>query len=132
MAGLACGEPNTISWDILKNHVTTFVSADDPITVRGMRMLAAPLKGDAPIVSGESGAVPFGTLATIMLSDECKELRDQLDLNENSQVLRIFNRRRYRSRPLQKYRLAGIRKIKQLKKQTYKRREYHDCKLRQN
>ncbi len=21
MAGLACGEPNTISWDILKNHV---------------------------------------------------------------------------------------------------------------
>ena len=87
MAGLACGEPNTISWDILKNHVTTFVSADDPITVRGMRMLAAPLKGDAPIVSGESGAVPFGTLATIMLSDECKELRDQLDLNENSQVL---------------------------------------------
>ena len=58
MAGLACGEPNTISWDILKNHVTTFVSADDPITVRGMRMLAAPLKGDAPIVSGESGAVP--------------------------------------------------------------------------
>ena len=68
MAGLACGEPNTISWDILKNHVTTFVAADDPITVRGMRMLAAPLKGDAPIVSGESGAVPFGTLATIMLS----------------------------------------------------------------
>ena len=26
MAGLACGEPNTISWDILKNHVDTFVS----------------------------------------------------------------------------------------------------------
>ena len=25
MAGLACGEPNTISWDILKNHVDTFV-----------------------------------------------------------------------------------------------------------
>ena len=24
MAGLACGEPNTISWDILKNHVDTF------------------------------------------------------------------------------------------------------------
>ena len=26
MAGLACGEPNTISWDILRNHVTAFVS----------------------------------------------------------------------------------------------------------
>lgn len=52
-----------------------------------MRLLAAPLKGDAPIISGESGAVPFGALATIMLSDECKELRSQLGLNENSQVL---------------------------------------------
>ena len=87
MAGLACGEPNTISWDILKNHVTTFVAADDPITVRGMRMLAAPLKGDAPIVSGESGAVPFGTLATIMLSDECKDIRAELGLDDRSQVL---------------------------------------------
>ena len=87
MAGLACGEPNTISWDILKNHVTTFISADDPVTVRGMRLLAAPLKADAPIISGESGAVPFGALATIMLSDECKELRSQLGLDENSQVL---------------------------------------------
>jgi len=87
MAGLACGEPNTIAWDILKNHVTTFISADDPVTVRGMRLLAAPLKGDAPIISGESGAVPFGALATIMLSDECKELRSQLGLDENSQVL---------------------------------------------
>lgn len=87
MAGLACGEPNTISWDILKNHVTTFVAADDPITVRGMRMLAAPLKGDVPIVSGESGAVPFGTLATIMLSDECKDIRAELGLDDRSQVL---------------------------------------------
>lgn len=52
-----------------------------------MRLLAAPLKGDAPIISGESGAVPFGALATIMLSDECKELRSQLGLDENSQVL---------------------------------------------
>jgi diaminopropionate ammonia-lyase len=87
MAGLACGEPNTISWDILKNHVTAFVSAEDAVTIRGMRMLAAPLKGDPPVVSGESGAVPFGALATIMTSDACRELRDSLGLNANAQVL---------------------------------------------
>ena len=29
MAGLACGEPNTISWDILKNHVKLFISMPD-------------------------------------------------------------------------------------------------------
>ena len=87
MAGLACGEPNTISGDILKNHVTAFVSAEDAVTIRGMRMLAAPLKGDPPVVSGESGAVPFGALATIMTSDACRELRDSLGLNANAQVL---------------------------------------------
>ena len=80
MAGLACGEPNTISWDILKNHVDTFIA-------KGMRMLAAPIKGDKPVTSGESGAAPFGTLACIMMMDEYKELREHLGLDENSKVL---------------------------------------------
>ena len=87
MAGLACGEPNTISWDILKNHVDTFVATPDWAAARGMRMLAAPIKGDAPITSGESGAVPFGTLACMMCMDEYKELREHLGLDENSKVL---------------------------------------------
>ena len=26
MAGLACGEANTIGWDILRNHVSVFAS----------------------------------------------------------------------------------------------------------
>ena len=46
MAGLACGEPNTISWDILKNHVDTFIATPDWVAAKGMRMLAAPIKGD--------------------------------------------------------------------------------------
>ena len=50
MAGLACGEPNTISWDILKNHVTVFIAAPDWVAAKGMRMLAAPIKGDARCV----------------------------------------------------------------------------------
>ena len=87
MAGLACGEPNTISWDILKNHVDTFVAAPDWVAARGMRMLAAPIKGDQPVTSGESGAAPFGTLACIMTMDEYQPLRDHLGLDENSKVL---------------------------------------------
>lgn len=86
-AGLACGEPNTISWDILRNHVDVFVSAPDWVAELGMRMTAAPLKGDKPIVSGESGAVPFGTVAAIMTMDAYKELRDELDLGKDSKVL---------------------------------------------
>ncbi len=87
MAGLACGEPNTISWDILKNHVDTFVSAPDWVAAQGMRMLAAPIKGDVPVTSGESGAAPFGVLACIMLLDEYKELKEHLGLNKDSKVL---------------------------------------------
>ena len=87
MAGLACGEPNTISWDILKNHVDTFISAPDWVAAKGMRMLSAPIKGDPQVVSGESGAAPFGVLACIMLMDEYKPLKEHLKLDNHSKVL---------------------------------------------
>lgn len=87
MAGLCCGEPNITSWDILKNHVTCFISAEDSVARRGMRMLGNPIKGDVQVVSGESGAASFGALATILLQDEYKELREQLGLNAESKVL---------------------------------------------
>lgn len=87
MAGLACGEPNTISWDILKNHSSFFVSCPDWISAKGMRMLGAPLKGDPQVISGESGAVGMGLIATLMESDEYKEMRETIGLNKNSKVL---------------------------------------------
>jgi diaminopropionate ammonia-lyase len=87
MAGLACGEPNTISWDILRNHVSVFASLPDWVAARGMRILSAPIKGDSRIISGESGAAPFGLLSCIMQMDELKELKEALKLNETSRVL---------------------------------------------
>ena len=87
MAGLCCGEPNITSWDILRNHTTCFVSAKDNVTRLGMRMLAAPIKGDTPITSGESGAVPFGTLVSIMMDEKYKDLKNELGLDLNSKVL---------------------------------------------
>lgn len=87
MAGLACGEPNTISWDILKNHVKMFVAAPDWVAAQGMRMLAAPIKGDPSITSGESGAAPFGALSVLMTSADCADARKELGLDETSQVL---------------------------------------------
>ncbi|MBE6887645.1 MAG: diaminopropionate ammonia-lyase [Ruminococcaceae bacterium] len=87
MAGLACGEPNTISWDILKNHVKVFIAAPDWVAAKGMRMLAAPIKGDAPVTSGESGAAPFGALAAMMSMPEYADLKEAVGLDENSRVL---------------------------------------------
>ena len=87
MAGLACREPNTTSWDILKNHVSVFVAAPDWVSAKSMRMLAAPIKGDPQVTSGESGAVTFGVLNEIMTNPEYADLKEALQLDENSQVL---------------------------------------------
>ena len=87
MAGLACGEPNTIGWEVLKNHSAVFVSCPDWVAAKGMRILGNPIKGDAHVVSGESGAVPTGLLFEIMNNPEYKDLKEALELNENSKVL---------------------------------------------
>lgn len=90
MAGLACGEPNTISWKILRDNADFSVSCDDSISARGMRVLSSPLKDDKRVISGESGAVGLG-LFTILIDkpDECKELLEKLKIDENSKILCI-------------------------------------------
>lgn len=87
MAGLACGEPNTIGWDILRNHATAFASCPDWVSAKGMRMLAAPVAGDPAVTSGESGAVGMGVISSIMTEPEYADFREQLGLDKNSQVL---------------------------------------------
>ena len=87
MAGLACGEPNTVSWDILRNHADVFVSAPDWVARLGMRVGGAPIKGDTPITTGESGAVPLGLVMAIMTMPEYEDLRKELELDASSKVL---------------------------------------------
>lgn len=89
MAGLACGEPNTISYEVLRDYSDGYLSCPDYVAARGMRILAAPLKGDPQIVSGESGAVGAGVISLIMENDEYRELREELGLNEDSVILLI-------------------------------------------
>ena len=87
MAGLACGEPNTVSWDILRNHADVFVSAPDWVARLGMRVGGAPIKGDTPITTGESGAVPLGLVTAVMTMPEYEDLRKELELDASSKVL---------------------------------------------
>ena len=87
MAGLCCGEPNILGWDILRNHVRAFVSCPDWVTARGMRVLGAPEKGDPRVISGESGAVTSGLVMTLMQDPEYAELKEAIGLDENSSVL---------------------------------------------
>ena len=87
MAGLACGEPNTLGWDILRNHVTAFVACPDWVAARGMRILGAPEKGDPRVISGESGTVGAGLISTLMTDESYVELRDLIGLDKTSNVL---------------------------------------------
>lgn len=87
MAGLCCGEPNTLGWDILRNHVTAFVACPDWVAARGMRILGAPEKGDPRVISGESGAVGAGLISMLMTDDSYAELRDLIGLDKTSNVL---------------------------------------------
>ncbi len=108
MAGLNCGTPSPVSWDLLRNHATAFVSASDEVSANAMRKLAFPMDidqanapagktgtsaarstADPAITSGESGAAGFGVFYEAMTNPACSGLKDLLDLNENSSVLCI-------------------------------------------
>jgi diaminopropionate ammonia-lyase len=89
MAGLACGDPSPLAWDILRDCADMFLSCPDYVAAKGMRVYGVPLRGDPFIVSGESGAVTLGALMFIMERPELTELREQLGLDRKSQVLLI-------------------------------------------
>ena len=86
MAGLACGEPCPIAWDVLSRCAEFYVSMPDWVAAKGMRTLAAPLPGDAPVISGESGASTLGFAAAALKRND---LRAQLGLDESSRILCI-------------------------------------------
>jgi len=89
MAGLSCGEPNPIAWEILRDFSDYFITCPDYVAAKGMRVYGVPLEGDPFIVSGESGAVTLGALMFIMQSPDCAELKEALALGPNSQVLLV-------------------------------------------
>ncbi|GHV54798.1 PLP-dependent lyase/thiolase [Deltaproteobacteria bacterium] len=89
MAGLACGEPCTISYEVLRDYAAASVSCPDYLAANGMRILAAPRPGDSPIVSGESGAVTCGLLAYMMTTEEGRSMASRLRLDKDATVLLI-------------------------------------------
>lgn len=87
MAGLACGEPCSIGWNILADYADHFISCPDYVAAKGMRILGNPARKDDRVISGESGAAAFGCVAEIMTNPELSWLKDKLGLDETSRVL---------------------------------------------
>lgn len=90
MAGLSCGEPNPIGWDIIKDYSDGAFSCSDYVAARGMRILANPIGQDEKIVSGESGAVGLGLISLLMEYDDLNKMKEALHLNGESIIL-LFN-----------------------------------------
>lgn len=89
MAGLACGEPNSIGWNVLRDYADAFISCPDYVAADGMRVMASPLDSDKKVVSGESGAATLGCAYNILTDDSLVDLKGKLGLNEDSRLLFI-------------------------------------------
>ena len=86
MAGLNCGTPCGIVWPVIRDGSSFFCACSDGVAETGMRAYAGPVGNDPPIISGESGAVTYGLLISILKNDE---LRKQFGFHPDSAVLLI-------------------------------------------
>lgn len=89
MAGLACGEPCPIAWEVIRDYADFCLSIPDYAAARGIRILANPMEGDGRIISGESGASAFGGMSVILSDPQLCALKDQLHIDEHSRLLFI-------------------------------------------
>jgi len=90
MAGLACGEPNILSWEILRDVPSGYISCADFLASDGMRILANPLPGDTPVVAGESGSLGIGLMDALSNKAPFGELKTALGIGPDSTLL-CFN-----------------------------------------
>ncbi len=86
MAGLSCGDPSPLAWEILEAGAADFVAVDDAWVGPAMRTLAAGVSGDPRLVAGESAVAG---LAVMLAASERAELGAALGFDAHSRVLLI-------------------------------------------
>jgi diaminopropionate ammonia-lyase len=84
MGGLACGDPSTLAWDILKEGADAAVTLNDNAARATMRILAEGVANDPPLVGGESGVAGLAGLITCARNVDAREL---LGLSASSRVI---------------------------------------------
>ena len=84
MAGLSCGEPSLIAWQVLDGLADGFMTVPDHAALAVMRLLADGVGGDASIVAGESAVAGLaGAIAVAAVP----EFAARLGLGPDSRVL---------------------------------------------
>jgi len=86
MAGLSCGEPSEMAWDILAEEANDYVTIPDSIVAPTVRLLARPLDGDPALDAGESAVAG---LAALIAARQSQDLSAQLGLDDTSRILLI-------------------------------------------
>lgn len=86
MAGLSCGEPSEMAWEVLREEATDFLTIPDSIVAPTVRFLARQETGDAKVEAGESA---IAGLAALIAAQRDDTLWQALGLGANSRVLLI-------------------------------------------
>jgi len=86
MAGLSCGEPSGLAWEILAEEATDYLTIPEALVAPTVRLLANPLGKDTAIEAGESAVAGLAALITAMADSS---LADKLGLTSASRVLLI-------------------------------------------
>jgi len=86
MAGLSCGEPSKIAWEVLAEEVTDFITIPDSVVAPAVRLMARPIEGDTPLEVGETAVAG---LAGLICAATQSDLRSKIGLDQNSRILLI-------------------------------------------
>jgi diaminopropionate ammonia-lyase len=84
MAGLSCGVPSLLAWDVLRAEASDFIAIPESFVAPTMRLLARPLGADPTIEAGESAVAG---LAGLLGAAGRPDLAAKLGLTHESRVL---------------------------------------------
>jgi diaminopropionate ammonia-lyase len=90
MAGLNCGTPSLLAWEIMNQGTEAFISISDDFALQAMKLFFYPTANDQRIASGESGAAGLAGLLALFNDPGLKRVKEFLEPCINSRIL-IFN-----------------------------------------
>ena len=86
MAGLSCGVPSELAWQVLREEARDFLTIPDDLVAPTMNLLAHPADEDPPIAAGESAVAGLAAL----IAAACQPtLTQKLGLGGESRILVI-------------------------------------------
>jgi diaminopropionate ammonia-lyase len=106
MAGLNCGTPSYLAYEILKQGIDAFLIISDEYAIDAIKYLNAPLPGDPYIAAGESGSAGLGGLVAIINNHQLADLKKYLNITPESNIL-LFNTENVTDPELNKQIMSG-------------------------